>query len=118
MDFIVDITLLSGLLFDNPNSREKRENKILRESECVTQTYMIIKPEKYFSVDMKTLYYSRYYTKICEAIRYCERQIIREIFVFCGKAEHQIFMRLLQNIFNSRFRWKNKRLYGTKACQL
>jgi len=47
---------------------------------------------------MKTSQYRSYYTKICEAIRYCERQIIRDIFVFWGKAEHEIFVRLLQNI--------------------
>jgi hypothetical protein len=48
MYFIVVFTLLSGLPFDNPNSKEKRANKILRESESVTQMYMIIKPEKAF----------------------------------------------------------------------
>lgn len=31
MDFIVVFTLLSGLPFDNPNSKEKKENKISRE---------------------------------------------------------------------------------------
>jgi hypothetical protein len=48
MDFIVVFTLVSGLPFDNPNSREEKENKILRESESVTKRYMIIKPEKAF----------------------------------------------------------------------
>jgi hypothetical protein len=49
MDFIIVFTLLSDLCFDNPNSKEERKkNKILRESECVTQIYMIIKTEKAF----------------------------------------------------------------------
>jgi len=48
MNFIVVFTLVSSLHFDNPNSREMREKKILRESKSVTQRYMIIKPEKAF----------------------------------------------------------------------
>jgi len=48
MDFIVVFTILSDLPFDNANWKKKRENNILRESECVTQMYTIIKAEKAF----------------------------------------------------------------------